>query len=292
MDSIVIWGHGLDHEDEILQKIRQEPGFQIIRLIRYRPKNIKSFVDEVYSFDYAPKVHLRAKLRYLFDCPREVLCVFVKNELPDIDYFGKGFFRHVECKRLKSLKERIRDQFNPFLGGNRTHNHVIHASDNETQAIALLEYLEKSDSLVICIKDFSSQYPSTPCHVDSSKKKVEIFSVKATELYLRVLAGERWKAKSQNMKLEQSPHYSFLTGTSSIYDEYCKTFRGTYLKDDHCKQRFQKLIDNFDLNSSNPILIDETPNKLGKYRIIDGAHRAVILITKGVENILVCKLIS
>jgi len=141
IDSILIWGHGMKNFNNILNDIRANKNFNIIKIQKYKPKNIKKFVKEIYSYDYAPFWHLKAKTKYLMKTSSEVCFIFVENLNPTEDYLDEGSFRHKESMTLKKFKEELRDKYNPYENGKRTHNHVIHATDSENQANHMLHYL-------------------------------------------------------------------------------------------------------------------------------------------------------
>ena len=140
-DYFLIWGNGLPYQNEILDILRDAESIEIIRLTSYKPKNIAKLVRAIYSYDYAPLQHLRAKTRYLLETIPEVLFIFVLNRDARERYVCTGAFRHVECANIKSIKEEIRNRFNPRKEGKRTEEHVIHASDNESQVDHILKYL-------------------------------------------------------------------------------------------------------------------------------------------------------
>jgi hypothetical protein len=64
-DSIIIWGHGLSYLEEILMMLRKIETFDIVRIVKYKPSNMKKFIRKVYSYDYAPLAHLKSKIKYL-----------------------------------------------------------------------------------------------------------------------------------------------------------------------------------------------------------------------------------
>ena len=144
-DCIIIWGHGLCHTNDILEMIRSVDGFDIVRIIRFFPSNIKTFVNKVYSYDYAPISHLKSKIKYLDSVKPEVLCVVINNMSPSVDILGKGDFRHKESLKLKQLKTSIRKRFNPYAYGEMSHEHVIHATYNEEQTFHILNAVGETD---------------------------------------------------------------------------------------------------------------------------------------------------
>ena len=141
IDSILIWGHGIEYFNDILNDIRANKNFEIQKIQKHRPKSMKSFVKEMYSYDYAPFWHLKAKTKYLLKTPQEVCFIFIKNLNPNEDFLDEGSFRHKESLTLKKFKEELRDKYNPYENDKRTHNHVIHATDSQEQTEHMLYYL-------------------------------------------------------------------------------------------------------------------------------------------------------
>ena len=146
-DYFLIWGNGLKYRDQIINEIRKDSNFQIIKILHHKPKNIKELVQAIYSYDYAPFCHLKSKTEYLLKTAPEVDFIFVKNIDPREDYVGEGEFRHIESQNVKLLKERIRDNYNKRKDDRRTEEHVIHASDNQDQTDYILRYLGFNDGL-------------------------------------------------------------------------------------------------------------------------------------------------
>ena len=64
-DYLLIWGHGLQYKNEIVNEIESNPNFKIEYFIYHEPKSIKKLVNEIYSYDYAPVFHLKGKTKYL-----------------------------------------------------------------------------------------------------------------------------------------------------------------------------------------------------------------------------------
>ena len=147
MDCILIWGHGLEKFNDILNDIGANKNFKILKIQKHKPKSMRLFVKEMYSYDYAPFWHLKAKTKYLLKTEQEVCFIFIKNLDPNEDYFGENLFRHKESLTLKVFKEELRDKYSPYENGERTHNHVIHATDSEAQTEHMLKYLGYEDGV-------------------------------------------------------------------------------------------------------------------------------------------------
>ena len=112
-DCFVVWGHGQSYLSDILHEVRSEEYFEIVHFQRLEVGSIKKLVRQIYSFDYAPLFHLKAKVKYLEASPPVVSFIFVKNKDAQEEFFGNGEFRHIESLRVKSFKDRIREKYNP-----------------------------------------------------------------------------------------------------------------------------------------------------------------------------------
>ena len=142
-DYFLIWGHGLPHQEQILEMIQADPALKIIDIRPFRPRDLPRFVNEIYSCDYAPREHLKAKTEYLLTLPiNDVVVIFVLNTDVQEVMRGEGAFRHPECDRIKRIKDAIRNRFNPRVDGKRSEWHVVHASDSEAQTSRLFRYLQ------------------------------------------------------------------------------------------------------------------------------------------------------
>jgi hypothetical protein len=146
-DYFLIWGNGLRYKNQIIDEIRKDNNFQIVKILHHKPKTIKKLVQAIYSYDYAPFWHLKSKTEYLLKTTPEVEFIFVKNIDPREDYVGEGDFRHVESQTVKHLKETIRDKYNERKDDRRTEEHVVHASDNQEQTDYILRYLGFNEGL-------------------------------------------------------------------------------------------------------------------------------------------------
>jgi hypothetical protein len=85
------------------------------------------------------------------------------------------------------------------------------------------------------------------------------------------------------LKIKDTPHYKFIMGNKSDYKNYYTNFiKKTYDDENHSPEKFQKLIDGFDINLCGNIKCRK--GKEGTYIITDGLHRACILAAKGFKN--------
>lgn len=290
IDCILIWGHGLNYFDDILDIIRQKEYFRILKIQKYHPRSIKKLVKKIYSYDYAPFWHLKSKTKYLLKSPHEVCFIFVENKFPKIDIVDEGRFRHEESLTIKALKDEVRKKFNPYIEGEMTHNHVIHGTDNIHQTDQILKILGYKNGVNI----FSGNNIIPSPYYIPSINECEITKLPFDELYGNIAKGTNWNSFTiESTKICETPHYLGLTKDWSYYDNYIKTFIGGPLQEDYNINRYSNLASNFKyLNKEENckfVIIKEINNR---NIIMDGLHRACIHLSQGNDSILVCKIIK
>jgi hypothetical protein len=286
-DYFLIWGNGMPYKEEILDIIRSKEFLKILRIMGYGPTSIARFVRKVYSYDYAPFEHLKAKTRYLLKTEPDVTLILVRNESPREVYRGQGAFRHIECERIKSMKEEIRNRFNPRKNGKRTEEHVVHASDNEAQVDNMLKIFGFKDGI-----EFLRNVPNPILSLPYYLPKFEEFTIRcvsSSQVYCNILRGTRESFRKETVQIEETPHFAFLTGDMTSYAEYLSKFMGGPLTCDYSAANFVALSKNLAYlehpYATSYILMREVqPNQ---YLILDGVHRAAILKFRGVDNFAV-----
>jgi hypothetical protein len=281
-DYFLIWGHGLAYENEIIDEINKVNDFKIIKILYHKPNNLEKFVRDVYSFDYAPLNHLKNKTRYLLTTPKKICIILLINKLPQEIVAGKGAFRHIESRQIKSVKEAIRNKYNPKVNGIRSENHVIHASDNESQTHHLLR--------AIGIKQGLNHFKKTPNIILGGPHHLPCFSsfsiksIDTRNLRCNILEGPHNKPFIKLVPVSETPHYHFARGNPDAYTEYLNKYKGNQLTDYYSLTKFTDLcrsvsFSNY-LTSSNIILVKEICNQT--YQILDGVHRTAILYSQKV----------
>lgn len=284
-DTIIIWGHGLKYKKDILDMIRNVDCFDIVRIIKHYPKDMKKFIREVYSYDYAPIVHLKSKIKYLESVDACLLCIVIKNNAPEVDILGDGKFRHYESLRLKQLKTVIREKFNPYKNGVMTHDHIIHATDNEEQT----DHILKAIGDISVLDHYHQNLFSIPSFLG---KQVEyrIAEISVEQLLCGQAEGKSHDFSIVHMPVKESVQYLSLGTDGENYKQYVENFTGTALKSDYHVEKFLSLADNFDYlstNFENDFVVVKELNA-GLYLIVDGLHRASIHISQGNTTIKVC----
>ncbi len=250
-DIFIIWGNGVSNLFPIIDIIREE-GYEILNIKKHLIADMNKFIDDVYRCDHVPMDHLIGKTRYLLNSPRCCYTVYVNNHNVNEQYFGEGDFRHIQCLTIKNTKELIRNRFNPRIGSRRSEEHVIHGTD----------YVEQTNYL----KTFFA-IPDKTHHDYSNLEKITIDS---SMLYCNIIGRGIIPVKS-------SPHYQFVLGNQQPYVDYITQHCGTLLDEDHLPGAFTKLINEFDISKSDGII---APKRNGNHLIIDGLHRASIILAK------------
>lgn len=282
----LIWGHGYRYNKEILDILRQEPSFTILRIQDYTAKSIRKFVHGVYSHDYAPFHHLRLKTSYLLRTPNEVRIVFLINTDVHERFFGSGDYHHIECEHVKNIKENIRNLFNPRHQGVRTEDHVIHASDNEQQVENLMRIIGIKDGL-----DYFKRNSEMPIHVPyylEPPKAISLKAIKVQKIFCRIVEGTKTQFYTRICPLQDSPHYRFLTEGCGSYGRYIETFLGGPLTVDYSEARFRKIASSLKYLEEpfldHYILLQKT-DSTSRYVVVDGLHRICVLKRNGLESI-------
>lgn len=257
-DVFNIWPNGLQYTHSILNIIRNDKNFKIVSMYKC-PINtdMLTFLRGMYKCDAAPVEHMLVKTRYLLKSDnKETLLILVKNMNPILINKTQGKYHHIECKKMKEIKEIIRNKFNPrFSDGRRTEEHVIHGTDYESQVDYLLDFLGLPKKNY---KDQRCKYPNIdPNYINLSDLKMNCLGVGI-------------------LPLNESPHYLYVQGDKSSYINYWSKYFGKELTDDHSPEAFDNLINS--LEGVEPIIVDGDV-------IIDGVHRASILLSRGHSKI-------
>ena len=286
-DYFLVWGHGLRFVDEILELLRNEDHIKILKVVPHRPRSIRGFVKQIYSHDYAPFRHLKAKTRYLLKTPAEVRIIFVQNNNCSEVVVGRGRFVHIECSYITGIKERIRDRFNERKNDRRTENHVIHASDNEDHVDHLLKALGEPRGLSL-FKPHGRGPIDVPHHLWPFHELC-VQQVPLSELRCALLKPtNRGNATRSVVPIEEAPHYQRLCGCPERYGEYRQQFEGTARQtDDYSPEKFMRLSESLHYLEEPHCLsyIVVRRENDGTMVILDGVHRAAILRARGTNTV-------
>lgn len=273
----------------ILNDIRENKDFNIIKIHKHKPNSIKKFVKAMYSFDYAPFWHLKSKTKYLMKTPIEVCFIFVENLNPDEDYLDVNSFRHKESMTLKKFKEELRDKYNLYENGKRTHNHVIHATDSQDQTSHMLHYLGYEQGVELF--DKPTKIIDMPYYL-KGYNKFNFIVLDIKNIYCNIIDGKSWDDFNSNtVKVQESPQYLGLTKDMKIYENYIDKYLGGPLQENYNLDRYRKLSDNFEYlkapYETSFVLVEKID---GKFIILDGLHRACNHISHEHKEIKVCQI--
>ena len=275
-DYFLIWGHGMQFQSEIQRIIEAVPEFDIIKELNYNAKNIRKLVKKIYSYDYAPLHHLKSKTKYLKNTPPRVKFIFIKNNFPIENHYGNGRFFHIECDRIKITKEKIRNEFNERKHDRRTEDHVVHASDNESQTDYILKYLG--------YKTGTKTFDRNQDKIINAPHRLKIpnnYSVENINMDL-LLCSIIENDQTKVVPIEESPQFK----GGKYYEDYLLINNGIHLQDGYSISKFKKLTKQLDYlknEYSTDYIITKRLNE--KFLILDGLHRAAIQKKNGMEAI-------
>lgn len=285
MDCFLIWGHGTQHQEDILNRLRARLALEIVAIHRRPVGDMTKFVQDLYACDTVPFEHLRAKTRYLLKIPAEVIFILVRNHNAQEKYYGEGAFRHIQCALVKDLKEEVRNAWNPRINGKRSEDHVIHATDYDRQVVHTLKVLELP-TLEHYLRQPNRDY-DLPYHLGpiTACREVEL---PLEQIHARILG-------LGIIPIEQTPQFRFVAGEREPYLHYYARHFGKELNDDHSAAAFDRLIKEFDYGrpgrNGKPGLLVVSRQQDG-YILHDGVHRAAILKHRGVAKVRVVEILA
>lgn len=286
LDCIVIWGHGFEYIDKIIEEIRSIKYFQILNITKKVDVDMKSMIKQIYSNDYAPIYHLKSKLNYLQSVSSNIMFIIIKNDFPNEDYFGEGKFRHIESVTIRNFKNRIRKLFNPRdKNNNITHDHIIHITDNEHQTQSILKNLGYNGNIKNIFKP--NGILKFPYYI-TEPNNFYIKLINVDELFCHNSYIENNRIILKKIKIKDSIQYRSLQN-NNLYEKYIQQFRGIVLNQDYSLKKYLRLKENMSylLNeySKNFIIVKKID---GQHIIIDGLHRASIFLHRGEKQIKSC----
>ena len=281
MDYVLVWSHGIQHMQGIVDIIRSYEDIDIITIIRRSVADIGKFVFNVYSTDTYPVQHLIDKTAYLMHTEPRILFILLRNRNAQEKESGSGEFRGVQCQLIEKLKWEIRDKYNPRdKDGKDIHNHVIHVSDFESQVVHMLELIGLPNI------EYYNRIPNKDLDLPHHIPPFDSYSIEEIDInniYADILDIGK-------CKIEDTPHFKYLNGNKQIYCDYYSKYLGLYLKDDHMPEAYDIMIEDFKYDyiaSNGRRSIALVAKSVGCYAIIDGVHRLAILKHRGVESVKV-----
>lgn len=266
-DAFIIWGHGIPYINEIMVILRER--FKIIIILRKSVDDVREFVDEVYSTDTYPIELIREKTEYLLEEDKEAVLVLVKNEHVDMWGVDMGKYAKKECRYVAETKVIIRQKWNK-----EPHHHVIHGTDNESQANHLVRMFSGNpiDHYLV------NEGTPFPFHIAP-------FEYEEVEVDIRNLVG-RTLDDLWERPIDTTQQYLYVKGDKYPYIDYIHRHYGYGLIEDHFPESYDDMV-NFYNNGGEfpPILVRGNV-------CIDGGHRASIYMANGVYNVKALKKIE
>jgi hypothetical protein len=276
---IILWVHGLEYRDELLRHLEQDQDIEILRLQLVRNFDVKRFVDAVYACDTVPLAHLESKTAYLRKLPPYALFIFIKNYRPEEIWTGKPPFRKTQCQKMVEIKNLFRDKYNPRNNGTVMHDHIIHATDYESQTDYLLKMLEIDKGILCFENDLPFYIPYHIQHITS----YTIRMINLCRLSINMLTQFKGKVEKKLVSIINSPHYLGIEHPD-LYKDYLNKFQYTYLMDNYSIERFFRMqkIPVAELLRKSPIIVKK---QSVRYIIQDGAHRAAIACYQNIDKV-------
>ena len=291
----IIWNHGFKYIEQILDIIRDHPKIKIQKIFRRKIDNLDNFINHIYKLDKASYSHIQEKSRYLKIVGNEIYIIFVK------DTFTKYKFKngHKYSYSETYLKWYIRLMFNPKSQNKEitiseelinkgiesaknwpsflTHNHIIHSSDIEEETKLIKDYFNLNK---ICFDLIGNNYLG---------KKKTIKEINISDIVCNIVDID-CKTIKEWINIIDTPHYKYLLGNyKTEYNKYILDNLGKIITCDYMSGSYDKLIQNFYYG----IVIENEPSyiictyipKIKKYQIVDGLHRACILVKNNIQKI-------
>jgi hypothetical protein len=265
--------------------IRSDPDIEIMRIEFRRVKDMRRFVFDLYACDTVPINHLHSKLRYLFEVPPHILIVFARNYAPEECPVGEGPFRKVQCRHICKLKWEIREKYNPRREGQRTEEHIIHASDYEEQVDYFLKMLGYTGGIAFLHGEGNGLPFDLPYHLKRPHTYI-LRTVRFDDLRASVLvdAGHNRTPGKEIRRIEDTPHFRSLHEGTDDYVRYLRSFRFHWLTDDHYPAKLSELdsLAEDHIRGFPPLLVIRSDKA---FRILDGVHRAAVALNHGLNDL-------
>ena len=278
----LIWGVGMSIKKKLFEEIYNDSDFDILTVLEHKPKKIKDFIKGVYSYEYLPFSHHETKFNHLNDTTSEVVIIFAINKNPQAEYWDDPTKKFIHSKKIKDFKVKIREQYDPRKNGKLTHEHVIHASDNEIQVHRFLKYMGVSEGL-----DHFRIKKNPIIPVPWFIPKFDNFTIKSVPisfLYANIISSVKNKHIKMLTPIDKTPHYKYLNNDKKPFVKYLSKFSNGRLLGgptywDFCLKKFNGLLKKFNYlkapYENNFILVRQV--QTDQYVIVDGIHRVTIL---------------
>lgn len=211
---------------------------------------------------------------------RKWVFIFVKNNNVKSEIKERGPLRHIQSKTMHEIKTQLSTTLANYSD--------VFVSDYEIHTDIVLKYLGNPQG--IAFLDAEPNFIMTkPYHLSRYTtfeiKEVELENVLCSINYI----DEAGKTSQKISSIKESPHYRSLIEGKHVYEHYLNQFFGTLLIDNYSVDKFFIIKDNFkyltDSYPLNYIIVEELD--LGKFKVLDGLHRASILLYNRADKVKV-----
>ena len=300
--AMVLYSSGFQYFEDIISIVRNADGMDIVRIGMMEVTSMEDLIFKLYRKEYElhPE-HILSKLSYLKSLHLQVCIVVVRDSFPLYGEYGVDEdWKVMANKNIVDLKWIIRKRFNPPAEDGRSfsHHHVVHFTDTQDQAEEIFAFVPGLPSNVNTYAQSHSDF-YTPYHdLLSDHKNRNSYSMRLINIsQLRVSCGATQGdcVKGEVVPVELSPHFQFLAmSNESTYSQYylAGLQSGTFV-DDHTVGAFWALVQNFNPTSYGGCFRHALDGKLRRgyiivdenMKILDGVHRAALLMLYGIQFI-------
>jgi len=284
LTTLIIWQHGVDYLDEILDMAYCHYQLRVIRVIRLMQVDCSKFIRFVYKNDKVNPIHLYYKTKYLSSLSGPIYIVVVSEKFPD--YFLEGENKSIlQSAVISRFKNDVRNIYNPkSIDGSMSHDHVIHATDDEDDALRVWTRYDRSYASSLPYYTLSSlHFPRKDLYEKGLEAMCDdkdslLTQLSIGELYAKLTYSSK-SERNQVVPIRDTPHYKFASGNVEEYMEYISLNRGLDHKCYYSERKFRSVIEYvMEHENVEPIWVAEVD---GRMVVTDGLHRAASLLYKG-----------
>ena len=264
--------------------------FDVFRIISLPSSSLGRVIRTTYPFNILHIRHIYMKTRYIHKntLNNEITILLARTSHFRSSLVNSSIKSHyLENSYVKHHKNVIRSLFNnKLLSGTNTHDHVIHATDNEGDVLDLIKEIDWFFfyKLVSSRKSCNDIYNldaledgAESLYLSNSSRSFEVDIDDLSSFKCRVFEGPRHNPYSQLTNITQSPHYRFLLGHTEEYINYLSCYLGTGLRSFYSVDKYTDLINAFESTDFPPIILKKNATHVC---IVDGLHRASISLFK------------
>ena len=281
--TFIIWGNGYCVSENILETISKD--FTVERIVRVDNYHIKNTINFVYKYDLINPIHLRGKTSYLSHFSEPIFVVLCSESNPHLTVSDNPGSL-VVSERVADVKAKCRGEFNrKEKNGMPSHDHVLHATDSEADALRLFVYFDPTFRRIckgrLLYGDHIPALIDIRNGLDGMRQINAQVTIKIESLLCNIVDVGR-------VSIFDTPHYKSCNGQYTDYQSYTSMHRGQGHKCYYSSTKFNQLILSFDAAVYDPISVVKIG---GAYVITDGLHRACILAQNNKSEVL-CNVVS